>query len=40
MPGGNIGMPFGRVGNWKPKLGIAGGTPTALVFGLLLSRSG
>lgn len=40
MPCGNMGMPFGKVGNWNPKLGIAGGTPTALLFGMLCSRSG
>ena len=24
---GNIGMPFGIIGNWKPKPGTAGATP-------------
>jgi len=27
---GNIGMPFGKVGNWKPKPGTAGGAPIAV----------
>lgn len=39
MPGGNMGIPFGSVGNWNPKLGIAGGAPMELWFGLAISCS-